>query len=286
MRLLVAGAGGMVGWELGQRAAAAGFDCVALDRSQLDVTDRNSVADAVSRSGPDIVINAAGYTAVDDAESNRDEAMRVNADGAGNLARGAASAGAGFIQISSDYVFDGAASVPYPPERTPHPIGAYGESKLGGEEQAREAAGRCAIVRSSWVFSHRGRNFVRTMLRLAAEGKPVGVVNDQRGRPTAAGDLADALLGVAAAMHRDPGLAGTWHFANAGETTWYDFAREIFSFAGREPGTVNAVATKDYPTAARRPAYSVLDTTSFEETFGLRPRAWREALRETLEKMT
>lgn len=285
-RLLVAGAGGMVGWELGQRAAGAGFECVALDRSQLDVTDSAAVADAVRRSRPDIVINATGYTAVDAAESNRDAAMLVNAHGAGNLARSAAKSGAGVVQISTDYVFDGAASAPYPVDQPPHPIGAYGESKLAGEEQVREATGRFAIVRTSWVFSHRGRNFVRTMLRLASGGQSVRVVNDQVGRPTGAGDLADAILIVAAAMRENPGMSGTWHFANAGGTTWYDFAREIFKLAGRDPASVSAVSTKDYSAAARRPAYSVLDTTSFEETFGAQPRPWRDALRETLEKMT
>ncbi len=285
-RLLVAGAGGMVGWELGQRAAGAGFECGALDRSQLDVTDSAAVADVIRRSRPDVVINAAGYTAVDDAESDRDAAMRVNSEGAGHLARSAEEVGAGLVQISTDYVFDGAASAPYPVSHPPHPIGAYGESKLAGEEQVREATGRFAIVRTSWVFSHRGRNFVQTMLRLARGGKPVRVVSDQIGRPTAAGDLADAILVVAAAMQENPGMSGTWHFANTGETTWYDFAREIFRLAGRDPGAVTPVPTKDYPAAARRPAYSVLDTTSFEETFGLRPRDWRDALRETVEKMT
>jgi dTDP-4-dehydrorhamnose reductase len=281
-RLLVFGAGGMTGWEITQRAAARGFDCTAVTREEADISDASAVRAAVADAKPDVVVNAAAYTAVDKAEADRDAAMRINAGGAGNVAKAGAEHGAGVVHISTDYVFDGRATTPYPPEHHPNPIGAYGESKLAGEEAVRSGAHRHVIVRTSWVFSHRGRNFVRTMLERGRAGQSLRVVNDQFGRATSAADLADTLLTAAARLVDDESVRGTYHFANAGVTTWYDFARAIFELAGVS-AIVEPITTADFPTAAKRPAYSVLDTTSMQHTFGVKPRHWRDALRETLE---
>lgn len=283
-RLLVLGAGGMTGWEVAQRAAARGFDAVALTRDQLDIGDASAVENVIRNERPDAIVNAAAYTAVDKAESEPELAMRINADGARNVARAAASAGSVLVHISTDYVFDGMQRSPYTPDAPVNPTGAYGKSKLAGEEAVAGELERHAIIRTSWVFSHRGRNFVRTMLAKAAQGAKLRVVNDQQGSPTAAADLAEAALSVATAMHGNLGMGGTWHFTNSGVTTWFDFAREIFDLA-KIPADVVPIPTSEFPTAATRPAYSALDTSSFGRDFGIEPRPWRDALRETLEKL-
>jgi dTDP-4-dehydrorhamnose reductase len=261
-----------------------GFTTVALDRTQLDVTDVDAVVHAIEAAQPDVVVNAAAYTAVDTAETEPELAMRVNAEGAAHIATAATLLGASVIQISTDYVFDGSATVPYRPDDHVHPIGAYGESKLAGEAAVRAISPQHAIIRTSWVFSHRGRNFVRAMLGRSGD-KELRIVGDQRGRPTSAADLADALLAVASAMTEDRALCGTWHFANAGATTWYDFARAIFETSGTGSPQVTAIVTSDYPTRARRPRFSVLDTSSFELQFSLTPRPWHDALRDTLRQI-
>ncbi len=274
----------MTGWELMQRASGHGFDARGFARAELDVGDSDAVSRAIDAERPRVVINAAAYTAVDKAESEPDAAMRVNADGARNVARAAAAVGASVVHISTDYVFDGKSDMPYMPDHQVHPLGIYGESKLAGEDAVRSEAAAHAIVRTSWVFSHRGRNFVRTMTERGKAGQPLRVVNDQYGNPTCAADLADALLVVAAAISRSETLRGTWHFTNAGSTTWYEFARAIFDCAGIQ-AAVEPIPTRQFPTAAVRPAYSILDTGSFTATFGVTPRHWSEPLRETLEHL-
>ncbi len=274
----------MTGWELMQRAPAHGLEARGFARADLDVGDGDAVSRAIAAERPGVVINAAAYTAVDKAESERDAAMRVNADGARNVARAAAAAGARLVHISTDYVFDGKSDRPYMPDHPVHPLGVYGESKLAGEDAVRSEVTAHAIVRTSWVFSHRGRNFVRTMLERGKAGQPLRVVNDQYGNPTGAADLADALLVVTAAMSKDNTLRGTWHFTNTGSTTWYEFARAIFECAGVQ-AAVEPISTNQFPTAAVRPAYSILDTSSFTATFGVTPRHWSGALRETLEHL-
>ena len=283
-RILVFGAQGMTGWELAQRAPSRQLDVAAMGRSDVDITDQGAVEAAIARTSPHIVVNAAAYTTVDGAEKEVERAMSVNAVGAGNIARSSADHDACVVHISTDYVFDGNSSTPYLPGNAVNPTGVYAQSKLEGEEAVRLANPRHAIVRTSWVFSHRGRNFVRTMLERGTNGARLRVVNDQVGRPTSAADLAEALLTVGTAIDRDHSLSGTWHFANAGVTTWYDFARAIFEMRGIE-ANLEPVRTEEYPTLARRPAYSVLDTSSFEATFGVHPRPWRDALRETLEQI-
>ena len=284
MKLVVTGASGMTGSELVRQAVDRGWDCTGFSRADLDVTDSSAVERFISRERPDVVINAAAFTAVDAAETRREEAMAVNGPGAGNVARAAALNDAAVIHISTDYVFNGESSIPYKPDDPVAPLGAYGESKLAGEIAVREHSAQHAIVRTSWVYSHEGKNFVRTMLQKGAEGSAIKVVNDQHGSPTSASDLAAALLGAAWQMKSTGALCGTYHFSNSGETTWYGFAKEIFSQANLTP-EVCAVTTEQYPTAAARPRWSVLDTTSFTQTFGVAPRPWRVALRDVIARM-
>ncbi len=285
-RVMVTGAGGMTGGEVSERARRAGWEVCALSRADTDITDAAAVDAAGDDFRPDVIINCAAYTAVDRAESEPEIAAAINAGGARNIARTSAAMVIPLIHVSTDYVFSGEARVPYAPDSKPDPIGVYGKTKLAGEVAVREETANHVIVRTSWVFSHRGTNFVRTILRLAAERDELRVVDDQIGRPTSAADLADALLVVAGAAleNRGEDVNGTYHFANAGETNWFGFAQAIVEEAGartRSPRVV-PISTREFPTAARRPAYSVLDTSSFSERFGVTPRPWRAALRETL----
>lgn len=283
-RVMITGAGGMTGSEVSERAQRAGWQVSALSHAAMDIADAASVDAAAASFHPDVIVNCAAYTAVDRAEAEPEIAAAVNVDGARNIARTAAAAGIPLIHLSTDYVFSGEARTPYEPYAEPNPIGVYGRTKWAGEAVVRKECMRHVIVRTSWVFSHRGSNFVRTILRLAAEREELRVVNDQVGRPTSAADLANALLVVAETMLAKPELKGTWHFADSGETNWFDFAKAIVEEAGPKTRLprLTPISTTDYPTAAHRPAYSVLDTSSFTETFGVTPRPWREALRETI----
>lgn len=285
-RILVTGAAGMTGSEVCEQATAAGWMVQPLSSADADITDARMLADVTRKFRPDVVVNAAAYTAVDRAESEADVAMAVNCEGARNVARVATAAGAPVIHISTDYVFNGEGRSPYAPDAKTDPIGVYGKTKLAGEAAVREENPNHVIVRTSWVFSHRGSNFVRTMLRLGAERDELRVVEDQIGRPTSATDLASALLIVAQAIAENPGLAGVYHFANVGETSWFGFAQGIFDQARalgeRHTPRIVPIPTSEFPTAARRPAYSVLDTTTFSERFGVEPRHWQSAVRDTV----
>ncbi len=282
MRLMVTGAGGLTGAEVTRQAFVKGWECAAFTRADLDITDGAAVSAATMRFMPDVVVNAAAYTAVDDAESNEDLATAVNGTGAGEVARAARAAGAAFIHISTDYVFDGSSTEPYKPSDRVNPLGAYGRSKLAGELAVRSVAARHLIVRTSWVYSHEGRNFVRTLLRLAATRDEISIVNDQHGSPTSAADLAAALIGIAEAMRRDAALNGTYHFSNSGVTTWYDFATAIFGIRGGVSPVLTPIPTAQYPTPAKRPRWSVLDCTSFETEFGISRRPWRVSLADVM----
>lgn len=286
-RLMVAGAGGMTGSEVTERAAGFGWTVLPYSHAKLDISRRDDVASAVQACRPDIIANCAAYTAVDRAESEPALAAAVNAEGARNLARAAAAAGVPIIHVSTDYVFAGDARAPYAPDAITGPLGVYGRTKLEGEAAVREETPSHLIIRTSWVFSHRGHNFVKTIMRLAVERNELRVVNDQLGRPTSAADLAQALLVAAGALVNDPGYEGTYHFANAGETTWFDFAKgildELRSKVEHLSTKLVPIDTSEYPTAAKRPRYSVLDTSGFTERFGVVPRPWRDALRDTID---
>ena len=249
----------------------------ALARSEVDITDAAAVAAAVR--GADFVANCAAYTAVDKAETERDQAFAVNATGPGVIARACAEAGAALLHISTDYVFRGDGDRPWREDDPIAPLSVYGESKAAGEAAVREALPRHVILRTAWVFAAHGNNFVRTMLRLGAERPELRIVADQRGGPTAAADIAAAILAI-----RERALApgfdgwGTFHFAGAPATTWHDFAAAIFAEKGGAAPALHPIATSDYPTPARRPSNSVLDCGKIGRVFGLAQPDWRRAL--------
>ncbi len=252
MRVLVTGAGGMLGQDVVRAVREHGDETVALTRRELDVTDAEAVAAAVAAARPDALINCAAWTDVDGAESDPDGAAAINATGAGNLARTAASAGVRLVHISTDYVFDGRQRMPYVESDAPAPQSAYGRTKLDGERAVAAAGGSHAIVRSSWLFGTGGLNFAATMLKLAAERDEVAVVTDQIGCPTATAHLAPALLELA-----QNDAQGLFHVAGSGRCSWNDFAAEIFRQAGVDC-RVLPCTTADMPRPAPRPANSAL----------------------------
>lgn len=280
MRILVTGGAGQVGREL-QRLDWP--DSVALSapaRDRLDITDEASVRRALD--GVDGVINCAAYTAVDKAESDSVEAWRVNALGPAILAAATARAGVPIVHVSTDYVFDGLADRPYVETDAVRPLNVYGASKEGGEQAIRAGNPRHAIIRASWIVSAHRSNFLKTMLRLGRERAILRIVDDQIGRPTAASDLAAALATIAQRLIADASTpAGIWHFANAGDTSWFGFAEDIFAQARRyslRTPAVEPISTQDYPTPARRPPNSRLDTSRIEADFGVIPQSWRRAI--------
>lgn len=284
MRVLVTGAGGQLANELEGRAPLDG-EVVALTEQELDICDAEAVAAAVSRHRPEWIFNAAAYTAVDRAESEAETAYRVNRDGAAILARAAVDAGAKFAHVSTDFVFDGQTTRAYRPEDPTAPLGVYGASKLAGETAVAEAAPDALIVRTAWVYSPWGGNFLKTMLRLFAERGEVRVVADQIGTPTSASTLADTLWALAKA-----GASGVFHCTDAGVASWYDFAQAIAEDAfglGMIGGQVRVlpIATSDYPTPAQRPAFSVLDKSTTWTLLGAPAPHWRVAMREVLVRL-
>jgi dTDP-4-dehydrorhamnose reductase len=274
-RYLITGAGGMLGHDL--QRALDGRDVVALDRRALDITDESAVRDAVA--GFDVVVNAAAYTKVDDAETHEPEARAINALGPSNLATATATTSARFVQFSTDYVFDGTAAAPYAEGAQRHPVSAYGRTKAEGEELALAANPDTVIVRTAWLYGEHGPNFARTMLRLAAERPTVSVVDDQLGQPTWTRDLAAQTVALLDAK----APAGIYHGTNAGETTWYGFARALFELGGHDPDRVQPTTSAEFVRPAPRPAYSVLGHAHWAEA-GLAPmRPWQDALGEAFE---
>ena len=271
MRVLVTGARGMLARALLRELERRGHEVVGLGRDALDVTDADAVERAVREWAPDVVVQCAAYTRVDDAETDEATAFAVNAEGTRNVARACRVIGARLVYPSTDYVFDGRATSPYRPDHPPAPLNAYGRSKLAGEEAAREA-GDWVVARTSWLYGAGGRNFVSTILRRAMEGVPLRVVDDQRGTPTWTGTLAVTLAGL---LEADV-PSGIYHTTGRGDTTWFAFACEALRLAGIEAEIV-PVPTEAFPTPARRPRYSVLDCSSTEAVVGPLP-DWREAL--------
>jgi dTDP-4-dehydrorhamnose reductase len=273
MRLLVTGAGGMLGQDVVAAARRSGHEVTGLSREELDVTDPAAVRAAFAAAQPAAVINCAAWTDVDGAEQDEPAATAVNGAGAGNVAAAAADCGALTVHVSTDYVFDGTATEPYLESAPVAPQSAYGRSKLAGERAVAESSPRCAIVRSSWLFGAGGKNFVDTMLRLAGERDEVTVVDDQAGCPTFTGHLAPALVEVA-----ERGLTGVLHVAGGGECTWYDLAAAAFEERGLQT-TVHRGRTAELGRPAPRPAYSVL--RSERDDTPVLP-FWREGLKEHL----
>jgi dTDP-4-dehydrorhamnose reductase len=277
--IVVIGKNGQVARALARRAKAHGLALQCLGRDKFDLEAPNF--DAIAALTPSIVINAAAYTAVDQAEREPERAFQINAVGAEAVAAAAERVGAACVQVSTDYVFSGDKSEPYVETDVTGPTGVYGASKLEGEQRVLAANPRAAIVRTAWVFDAQGKNFVRTMLRLARTRDEISVVADQRGSPTFADDLADALLCVARAQVRGE----IYHCAGAGETTWAEFARAVFLEAETSRGPnarVLPIETSDYPTLAQRPTNSTLDCTKLALHHGVRMRPWRDALQQCI----
>jgi dTDP-4-dehydrorhamnose reductase len=277
--LLVTGAAGQLGHRvLASAARRPHLAVVGCTRADLDITDPDSVAHAFDRHRPDVVLHAAAWTAVDAAESHRDEAFAANADGAAHVARAAAARGLPLLHISTDYVFDGTSARGYLPGDPPAPLGVYGASKRAGEEAVLAAAPALArIFRVAWLYDREGRNFLNTMLRAADAGTSLRVVDDQTGTPTHAGHFAELLLDIAEAPDRLP--PGIWHYGHRGTTSWFGFAQAIFALTGRTP-VLAPCSTADYPTPAKRPRYSHLDPEPLHRALGREPVDWRVALEE------
>jgi dTDP-4-dehydrorhamnose reductase len=283
-KVLVFGATGQVGRAL---TARKGDMTLGFDHAAVDICDTAAVARVLRECPGAAVVNAAAYTAVDRAETEPSEAMRVNRDGAANLARLAASAGVPFIHISTDYVFDGSKRRPYREDDPIATLNTYGLSKAEGEDVVRRGCPRHVILRTSWIYSPYGTNFVRTILRLAAERSELQIVNDQTGCPTAAADIADTIAAIVAAA-RDPEFTGwgTYHYCGGDILTWFGFANLIFELArgyGQKWPRIVPITTAAYRTAARRPAYSVLATDKIESVFRIKPRPLRKSLSDCLD---
>jgi dTDP-4-dehydrorhamnose reductase len=289
MDILIFGGSGQVGTELQRLAWPDGVTIHAPARACLDLTDEISTVRAISARNWSAVINAAAYTSVDKAETEIEAAWRLNALMPAILAAETASRGIPLVHISTDYVFDGAADRPYVESDVVGPLGVYGASKEAGEQAVRTGNPRHVIARTAWLVSPHGNNFVKTMLRLAGERDRLRVVSDQRGCPTSAADLANTLASIALRLARDLNAPlGTYHAVNAGETTRYDFAREIMAQArqrGAPAVPVEAISTADYPTAAKRPRNSSLSTDKLSRDYGLSMRCWQSALSEILDQL-
>ncbi len=282
MRVLVFGRSGQVAQELQRRAG--GHDLLVHGSDSADFNDPAACVAVLDASGAEAVINAAAYTAVDQAETEEATALQVNGETPAALARAAAAKAIPFVHISTDYVFDGSGNQPWSVDAPTGPLGAYGRTKLAGEDGVRRAGGPHAILRTSWVVSAHGKNFVKTMLRLGAERDRLTIVADQIGGPTAAGDIAGACLSIAEQLRTDGSKSGTYHFAGGPDVSWADFAREIFAQAGLTPEVAD-IAARDYPTPAQRPANSRLDTSLTESVFGVPRPDWRVSLTQILAEL-
>jgi dTDP-4-dehydrorhamnose reductase len=290
MRFLLLGGTGQVGEEIRALPFPENVTVVAPSRAALNLEDPRSIARIIAAEPWSAVINAAAYTEVDRAESEEPVAFAVNAEAPARLAAETGQRGIPLIQISTDYVFDGRKGAPYVEEDEPAPLNAYGRSKLAGERGVRAANPRHVILRTSWVYSPYRKNFVRTILRLAGERDRLTIVADQRGCPTAARDIAQACRDIAARCASTPERApyGIYHYAGAGEATWFEFASAIVDLAadrlGRKP-QVAPIRTIDYPTPAIRAADTRLNCTAVTRAFGIKPRPWRQALAETVDRL-
>lgn len=279
MKILVFGSTGQVATELQRQA-----DVTALGRDAADLSDPDACAAVLREHAPAAVINAAAYTAVDKAESEEAAAAVINGAAPGAMARACADLGIPFVHISTDYVFDGAGETPFAPDHPTAPLGAYGRTKLAGEEAVRAAGGTYAIFRTSWVVSAHGNNFVKTMLRLGAERDRLTIVADQVGGPTPARDIATLCLTAARQLAEAPQKRGTYHISGDPDVSWADFAREIFAQSGLTPEVVD-IPTSEFPTPASRPANSRMDNSATKSAFGLDRPDWRRGLTDILKEL-
>jgi dTDP-4-dehydrorhamnose reductase len=283
MKTMVIGANGQLGWELCRRGMKEGLDILPLDLPGFDITDRPSVQEMVARQDVSLAINASAYTAVDQAESEAELAFAINRDGPSYLASACSDAGIPLIHISTDFVFDGSTKNPYCETDPVCPLGVYGKSKVEGEKKVRELLDEHIILRTAWLYGVHGNNFVKTMLRLGKEQELLRVVADQYGCPTFAGDLADAVLNIAARICGTDNITwGTYHYCSKGKTTWHEFTEKIFELARQHISLkvrkVEPITTQEYPLPAKRPADSALDCSMINDRLGISPRPWEESL--------
>jgi dTDP-4-dehydrorhamnose reductase len=285
MRILVTGSTGQLGFEVVRTFSPSGHEIIAPERSELDFLNPGQVAERVRRLQPDWVINCAAYTQVDRAESEVEQAFVINRDSAGQLAGAVAGYGGNLLHVSTDFVFDGKQSRPYREDDVARPLGVYGRSKREGEQAVRSALPEATILRTAWVYGVHGHNFVKTILRVAREGKPLRVVDDQVGSPTWARDIAGAIGTLV--QNR---ASGTYHYTSAGSTSWHGFATAILAGAeaagfALETTSVEAIPTSGYPTPAQRPAYSVLDTGKIQSLLTAPIPHWRDSLNRMLKEL-
>jgi dTDP-4-dehydrorhamnose reductase len=286
VRILVFGGAGQIGRAITEACQKHDQKALGPSHAKADICDKKAVAHALQHYAPQAIVNAAAYTAVDQAERDKEQAFRINRDGARIVAEAAAAAGLPLLHISTDYVFDGSASLPYTETDPVGPLGTYGKSKEEGERAVRAAAPLHVILRTGWVFSPFRTNFVLTILRLGSQRSELSIVDDQIGCPTSAADVAEAITTIVTAA-KSPGFEawGTYHCVGADALTWYDFAKAVFASAIQfrdAPPTLRAVSTIDFPRPAPRPAYSVLSTAKLEQIFGIRPRSLSKTLPECL----
>ncbi len=289
LRLAVTGLRGQVVSALIERAPTD-VEIIALGRPQLELSRREAVLASLRNARCDAIINAAAYTGVDKAESESELAIKINGEGAGNVAQAAAALNVPLLHLSTDYVFDGCLDRPYNEKDLTNPASVYGRSKLLGEEKIRAIHPLHVILRTAWVYSPFGANFVKTMLRLGADRDEVRVVSDQIGNPTSALDIAEALIEIGRKTIQDPSevLCGTFHMSGQGEASWADMAQAIFEAAanqGRKPVQVRRITTQDYPTPAKRPANSRLDNTKIQNVYGIKLPQWRSSLGACVERL-
>ena len=290
-KILVTGSNGQLGMELQQLAAAdPSVQFIFTNRSDFPLDDFDAINNFITVNQPQYFINCAAYTAVDKAESEKELAYKINAESAGVIAGACKANNVQLIHISTDYVFNGMGSTPYKEDDATDPVNFYGSSKLEGEKKVMQLSPGSIIIRTSWVYSEFGKNFVKTMLRLMADKEQVSVVNDQSGTPTYAADLAEAILKIISTLenptHHSPLTthSGIYHFSNEGHITWYDFAVAIKELSG-SPCIVNPISTSQFPTAAKRPFYSVLDKTKIQQTFGVKVNNWKTSLAVCMERL-
>ena len=280
--ILVTGANGQLGNEFKQLTSAYPFyKFIFVTRDELNITDTDSVNNFFHSSPPSFCINCAAYTAVDKAETEIEEACNVNSKATAILAAACKEYNTRFVHISTDYVFDGTATTPYREDSPTNPVSVYGQSKLDGEQKAFAANPDLVIIRTAWVYSQFGKNFVKTMLRLMRDKPEIGVVNDQLGSPTYAADLAEAVMAIIASGNW---IAGIYHFSNQGIISWFDFASAIKELS-RSDCKINPLTTSQYPTPAKRPAYSVLDSSKISDTFNIPLRGWKDSLEQCLNRI-
>ena len=282
MKILVLGSNGQLGRCLADQFSGTDYETFFTSRADIDIADLSGAKDKITKLRPDLIINASAYTAVDKAEQDRDMAYLINHEAVANIAQICAELGCGLIHVSTDYVFDGTATQPYKEADATNPQGVYGDSKLQGELAIQASGCQHLIIRTAWVFSEYGNNFLKTMLRLGSERDELSIVGDQIGCPTHAQDIAKTIVALVAPMQEQRFCSGIFHYCGDKACSWYEFAQAIFAVAAEGgltvPERVNAISSKEYPTPAARPAYSVLDCTSLAKTFELAPSDWQRAI--------